>query len=206
MEYLKYKLGQLSEPEERAYEQNALKKQAESQCNTCEEYKDYLLRYSPSVRFMQEQIQRVGGNINSTNIVCGQCTDMKSGGFHPELGILMCANKLYSRSHAEDTLTHELVHAYDHCRFDVDWKDLRHHACSEIRASMLSGECRMMNEFLKHGKIQFGRGHQACVRRRATLSVMGNPNCPDKKTAETVVDQIFDHCFNDTRPFEEIYR
>jgi mitochondrial inner membrane protease ATP23 len=32
----------------------------------------------------------------------------------------------------EDTLTHELVHAYDHCKFDVKWDDLRHHACSEV--------------------------------------------------------------------------
>ena len=32
----------------------------------------------------------------------------------------------------EDTLTHELVHMYDHCKFNVDWRNLRHHACSEV--------------------------------------------------------------------------
>lgn len=32
----------------------------------------------------------------------------------------------------EHTLTHELVHMYDHCKFDVDWSNLRHHACSEV--------------------------------------------------------------------------
>ena len=41
-------------------------------------------------------------------------------------------------SHA---LTHELVHAYDHCRAkNLDWTDCQHHACSEIRAAALSGE------------------------------------------------------------------
>lgn len=32
----------------------------------------------------------------------------------------------------EDTLVHEMVHMYDHARFKVDWKDLGHHACSEV--------------------------------------------------------------------------
>jgi hypothetical protein len=44
---------------------------------------------------------------------------------------------------AELTLTHELVHAYDHCRAYVDWSNCVHHACSEVRAANLSGDCRM---------------------------------------------------------------
>lgn len=36
----------------------------------------------------------------------------------------------------EDTLVHELVHMYDHCKFKVDWSNLRHHACSEVRNSI----------------------------------------------------------------------
>ena len=39
-------------------------------------------------------------------------------------------------------LTHELVHAYDHCRGkNLDWTNCQHHACSEIRAAALSGGC-----------------------------------------------------------------
>jgi inner membrane protease ATP23 len=41
------------------------------------------------------------------------------------------------------TLTHELVHAYDHCRAYVDWTNCVHHACSEVRAANLSGDCKM---------------------------------------------------------------
>jgi hypothetical protein len=29
-------------------------------------------------------------------------------------------------------MAHELIHAFDHCRFKVDWSNLRHHACSEV--------------------------------------------------------------------------
>jgi hypothetical protein len=37
------------------------------------------------------------------------------------------------RSHLEDTLAHEMVHAYDHLRFKLDWDDnLRHAACTEV--------------------------------------------------------------------------
>jgi inner membrane protease ATP23 len=34
-------------------------------------------------------------------------------------------------------MAHELIHAFDHCRFKVDWNNLRHHACSEV--SLLEG-------------------------------------------------------------------
>lgn len=40
----------------------------------------------------------------------------------------------------DNALTHELIHAYDHCRAaSLDWASLEHHACSEIRAASLSG-------------------------------------------------------------------
>lgn len=155
---------------------------------------------------MKEQIAKVGGNINGSNIICDECDEFKSGGFHPELGILLCSNRIYSKWHLEDTLTHEMVHAYDHCKFNVDWMDLRHHACSEIRASSLSGECRMMNQIVRNKIFNFSQGHQKCVRRRAALSVRANPNCKSDEQAVQVVNQVFDSCFNDTRPFEEIYR
>lgn len=203
---VKYWTGQLNEEETRDFKLKQEKALDQKQCQQCNEYKDWLLAYSPSVRFMADEIDKIGGNINANNIICGKCDDMKSGGFHPELGILLCQNKLLGKSHTEDTLTHEMIHAYDECRFQVDWGNLRHHACSEIRASSLSGECRMWNQMVKHGFWKFGKGHQDCVRRRAALSVAGNPNCPDKETAQLVVNQVFDQCFNDTRPFDEIYR
>lgn len=56
----------------------------------------------------------------------------QSGGFSPEHGILICANELRDRGHLEDTLAHEMVHAWDHLRWKVDWNDLRHAACSEV--------------------------------------------------------------------------
>ncbi|ODQ65264.1 putative metalloprotease of the mitochondrial inner membrane [Nadsonia fulvescens var. elongata DSM 6958] len=175
-------------------------------CIKCEEWRDWVLDYSPTVTFMQDQITKIGGNINKTNIMCDICDESKGGGFNPQLGILLCANRLGSKFQLEDTLAHEMVHAYDHCKFDVDWFDLRHHACSEIRASSLSGECRFTRELRRGAFDNFMKGHQECVKRRATMSVMANPKCKGQEQARSVVDQVFQSCFSDTRPFDEIFR
>lgn len=45
---------------------------------------------------------------------------------------------------------------------------------------------------------------QACVRRRAILSVRANPKCPDEAAAARAVNEVWESCFNDTRPFDEV--
>ena len=100
-----------------------------------------------------------------------------------------------------------MIHAWDHLRFKVDWENnLRHAACAEIRASSLSGECRFMREFATRGQWKLTQQHQECVRRRAVLSVRARPFCPDDLTAVKTVNEVWDSCFSDTRPFDEIYR
>ena len=120
-------------------------------------------------------------------------------------GIILCQNRLTSRLHTEDTLAHELIHVYDYCRFKMNWLDLKHHACAEIRAASLSGDCRYTREFMRGFGGKFVKQHQECVRRRAVLSVSQNPNCKTKEDAERAVDEVFEACFADTRPFDEIY-
>lgn len=45
---------------------------------------------------------------------------------------------------------------------------------------------------------------QACVRRRAILSVAANPNCKSREEAERAVNDVWDSCVSDTRPFDEV--
>ena len=99
-----------------------------------------------------------------------------------------------------------MVHAWDHLRFKVEWDNLRHAACTEIRASSLSGECRFMREVFTRGQWKLTQQHQECVRRRAVLSLMGRPNCKSDVQAVQLVNEVWDSCFTDTRPFDEIYR
>jgi inner membrane protease ATP23 len=75
--------------------------------------------------------------ITPSHVVCAPCGATRSGGFSPVGGVLMCQDGFSGKSHMEDTLVHELLHVYDQCRFKVDWSDLRHHACSEVRDSII---------------------------------------------------------------------
>ncbi|MCJ1360216.1 MAG: Mitochondrial inner membrane protease atp23 [Icmadophila ericetorum] len=203
----------------------------EVDCKKCEKDRDYLLQYStfclparrtvglgaqvnsvveltgPIILFMREKMNQMGGDVHNGNIRCRRCPTRQSGGFDPEFGILICANEIRNRGHLEDTMAHEMVHAYDHLRFKVDWyNDLRHAACTEIRASSLSGECRWSREFFTRNQWNLTQQHQECVRRRATLSVSGRPICKNQTQAAKVVNEVWDSCFADTRPFDEIYR
>jgi inner membrane protease ATP23 len=100
----------------------------------------------------------------------------------------------------EDAMTHQLLHSFDHCTAKVDWSDPRHYACSEIRAQSLSGECKFFKEFSR-GFVGIYRQHQKCVKRRAIKNV--SKKYPNE--AEDAVNSVFDECFRDTSPFDEIY-
>ena len=100
-----------------------------------------------------------------------------------------------------------MIHAWDHLRFKLDWHGSpRHQACSEIRASSLSGECRWWREFVTRAQWRVAQQHQECVRRRAALSLAARPDVRDDAHAARIVNEVWDSCFPDTRPFEEIYR
>lgn len=59
-----------------------------------------------------------------------------------------------------------------------------------------------------HGKLTSSGSlnHQDCVRRRAILSVQQHPDCAgDAARAEKAVNEVWESCKADTRPFDEIY-
>lgn len=71
---------------------------------------------------------------------------------------------------------------------------------------MLSGECRWTREAFTRGNWTLTQQFQNCVRKRAIQSVMARPRCKDDVQAAQVVNQVWDSCFSDTRPFDEVYR
>lgn len=171
------------------------------------------------IRFMTKHLAVVGCNPLDTSesagdvpkIAVGPCPPTIAGGFSPappdrpgkESSILICSNRIQTKKHLEDTLAHEMLHWWDNCRFKVDWNDLRQHACSEVRAASLSGDCRWGRE-VRRLHFSVVKQHQECARRRAVLSIMGNPRCSGEEHAKQVVDDVFQSCFNDTRPFDEV--
>ena len=109
--------------------------------------------------------------------------------------IILCSNNIPDYASFHRTLVHELVHAIDKCRSKADWADVRHHACTEVRASGLSGECKWGVE-LSRGNLAVVGGWEKCVKRRAKLS-LGHHG----RDGERAVEEVFGVCSRDTYPF-----
>jgi inner membrane protease ATP23 len=71
---------------------------------------------------------------------------------------------------------------------------------------MLSGECRFSREFFGRKQFKLNEQFQECVRRRATTSLQARPQIRDEAHAKEVVNRVWESCFSDTRPFDEVYR
>ena len=158
---------------------------------------------------LRQAMDKIGCSVPDSFFQCKPCAPNEGviGGFMVESDpqIVVCEDNVekfhIAQPHVTRTIVHELVHAYDHCRANVDWKDCLHIACSEVRAANLSGDCSFWNEAKRRNfavKYQGGK----CVRRRAELSLQAHPQCVD--IAKRAVDQVFDTCIKDTAPF--LYR
>uniref|UniRef100_A0A4W2EBJ5 Mitochondrial inner membrane protease ATP23 n=2 Tax=Bos TaxID=9903 RepID=A0A4W2EBJ5_BOBOX len=122
---------------------------------------------------------------------------------HHSPQIVLCQNNIRNQAHMNRVVTHELIHAFDHCRAHVNWfTNVRHLACSEVRAANLSGDCSFLNEIFR---LHFGlkQHHQTCVRDRAIRSILAVRNI-NKEVAQKAVDEVFESCFNDHEPFGRI--
>ncbi|KAM9467651.1 mitochondrial inner membrane protease ATP23 homolog isoform 1-T1 [Clarias gariepinus] len=135
---------------------------------------------------------------------CEDCDGTVSGGFDATTSqIVLCQNNIHQQAHMNRVVTHELIHAFDHCRAHVDWfNNFKHLACSEVRAASLSGDCSFGNEV---ARFHFGlkKHHQECVRDRATRSILAVRKISKEEAVKTV-DEVFDSCYNDHAPFGRI--
>ncbi|KVH92826.1 mitochondrial inner membrane protease atp23 [Cynara cardunculus var. scolymus] len=156
---------------------------------------------TPMVKFLKEHLEKGGCNIASNFIKAINCDQRMSGGYVRGEGIVVCSNYMNIQDEVNQVVIHELIHAYDDCRAaNLDWTNCAHHACSEIRAGHLSGDCHYKRELLR-GFVKL-RGHeQDCVRRRVMKSLANNPYCSEA-AAKDAMEAVWDTCYNDTKPFD----
>lgn len=76
--------------------------------------------------------------------MCEQCPESMGGHFVINRGvsvlvrlidnvqIVLCENYLQTEDQMAQTMVHETIHAFDHCRVHLDWNNCRHHACTEV--------------------------------------------------------------------------
>ncbi|AAF01592.1 putative peptidase M76, ATP23 [Arabidopsis thaliana] len=156
---------------------------------------------NPIVKFLMEQMEKSGCRVGDNFVKAVVCTGPVAGGYTKGRGITVCSNYLTIQDEVNQVVIHELIHAYDECRAkNLDWTNCAHHACSEIRAGHLSGDCHFKRELLR-GFIKL-RGHeQECIKRRVLKSLRGNPYCSEV-AAKDAMEAVWDTCYNDTKPFD----
>lgn len=169
----------------------------------CEQMIDNALAHNSKIKFMRDSLEKSGCHIGRNFFKAERCGMATAGGFNLQEGIIVCSNTINRQSEVDQVLIHELIHAYDQCRAaNLKWHNCFHHACSEIRAGNLSGDCHFKQELLR-GYLGIRKHHQDCVRRRSLKSVSMNPFCPGSK-AEKSIDKVWDTCYKDTKPFDKV--
>jgi hypothetical protein len=86
----------------------------------CERELQDIAKKTPMVRFLLEALDKAGCPVNQDFFEVQYCSQAVLGGFRPDQGVVLCHNNLMSRTDMENMLSHELVHAYDHCRYETN--------------------------------------------------------------------------------------
>lgn len=97
------------------------------------------------IKKVLDELDNLGCKLPKDFFVCRTCEFEMTGGFLlPTKGskvynpkIIMCEDKKIDKRMFQNTVLHELIHAYDICRAKMDWNNCKHYACTEIRASSL---------------------------------------------------------------------
>eukprot|EP00760_Papus_ankaliazontas_P027429 PhM_4_TR3333/c1_g3_i1/m.84168/K18156/ATP23, XRCC6BP1; mitochondrial inner membrane protease ATP23 len=162
-----------------------------------------------TITYLVDSIQQLGRTFNETMV---KCVRSPSGAEGPaDAGylwqdtprgkrgeIVLFHDLLPTEADIERTLRHELVHAFDDARAKIEPTNCYHHACSEVRAARLSGEC-LYTEEVRRGHYNPAGCGMDCVRRRAALAVNGNTFC--RGFGERSVEKVFAACYRDYEPF-----
>ena len=86
---------------------------------------------------------------------------------------------------------------YDVCTRKVNFKDVNHLACMEIRKANIAG-CNLGIHMSRLNPFYIKDQHRECVFKTATYTL--SEKIDDKDLAEKAVLNVFSKCYNDTEP------
>lgn len=168
----------------------------------CERKVYSCLQTSALVKLMMSALKNAGCEVDiRRHIACEVCDKTVSGGYDPEMNqVVVCQNRATSEDAVRGVLAHEFVHMFDYCRAKLDFKNLEHLACTEIRAANLI-HCSFLNAVVDGTASPFriAKQHAECVKNKAVASVLAVRKVSIQEAKE-VVDKVFDKCYNDLEP------
>jgi len=168
----------------------------------CENRVWNVAKTSPMVKIMMSALESSGCPVDlSRHVACEVCDSSVTGGYDVQNNqIVICQNTCKSESLVNGVLTHEMIHMFDFCRHDLDFKNIEHLACTEVRAANLT-HCSFITS-LSHGASTVGhvaKSHEECVKVKAAWSVVAAHKV-DIAEARKVVDRVFPQCNKDLEP------
>ena len=134
---------------------------------------------------------------------CDICKDGKSflqrGGYDESSNqVFVCANNIGSNfGQIHGTILRNLIHMYDVCVRKVDFKNVDHLACMEVRKANLAG-CELGIHLTRINPFSVQGEHANCVYEAAT-NVLGQ-KLDNPELAKKAVTNVFTKCYNDMEP------
>ncbi|XP_066596854.1 mitochondrial inner membrane protease ATP23 homolog [Prorops nasuta] len=172
------------------------------QLSKCEKSIYNVVKTSHLVRLLLNALKSAGCEVDiRRHFTCEKCDESVTGGYDTEMNqIVICQNTATSDSHVQGVLIHELIHMFDYCTAKIDFKNIDHLACTEIRAANLA-HCSFLSAWIQGAAnpFHFKKSHQYCVKEKAMRSVMAAQNVTEA-IAMAAVERVFSKCYNDLEP------
>ncbi|XP_071453384.1 mitochondrial inner membrane protease ATP23 homolog [Hetaerina americana] len=168
----------------------------------CERRAYSCVQNSPIVKLMMGALKRAGCPIDiRRHISCEVCDISVSGGYDPVLNqVVVCQNVARSEGMVQGVLAHEMIHMFDWCTKNFDFKNVDHLACSEVRAANLT-HCSFLSAWFQGDASPFriSEQHQECVKTKAIQSVLAVRKVSEEE-AVAAVERVFKRCYADMEP------
>lgn len=168
----------------------------------CERNVYKCIKNSPLVKLMLGALKSSGCEIDiRRHIACEECAPNVSGGYDPILNqVVICHNTVTREGMVQGVLTHEFIHMFDYCRHKLNFKNIDHLACTEIRAANLA-HCSFISACLNGdaSPLKIKQAHQDCVKSKALSSIMAVRNVT-KLEAIDAIERVFSKCYADLEP------
>ncbi|XP_046423685.1 mitochondrial inner membrane protease ATP23 homolog [Neodiprion fabricii] len=156
----------------------------------------------PVIKLMMASLKSNGCPFDiRRHISCEVCDHAVTGGYDPITNqIVVCQNTAPTENQVGGVMSHEMIHMFDWCVNDLDFKNLDHLACTEIRAANLT-HCSFMSAWFDGSASPFNirQTHGECVKIKAMTSVMAARNVT-KEEATAAIDRVFPKCYADLEP------
>ena len=170
---------------------------------TCYEQARQCLTSNPSIHRLLQALASRGCPFDfHRHLTCELNGENRRGGFdRSTCQIILFPENLHSTREFCTILHHELIHAYDYCRANIDFHNPSHLACTEIRAASLSNQCSLFHHFSSSSRpFLIKNQHQTCVKNLARESLEISLNLP-RTDLNRMINDVFLRCYHDTDPY-----